>query len=103
MVVAGAMARCIQPVWPKPGGCSAARGRLAVHEPPSDGFCYCALHGATSLKLRSLVQSAIGRCPVALHREITNESEESVRRHSCRWMLHNSVPCCSERRARSGG
>src|SRR5262245_29269629 len=40
---------------------------------------------------------------VALQREITDESEESVCRHSCRWMLQSSVRRCSERRARSGG
>src|SRR6516225_7136582 len=49
------------------------------------------------------VLSASGRWPVALYREVTNESEQPIGRYSCRWMLHNSVRYCSERRARSGG
>ena len=57
--------------------------------------------------LRDTDKSSRLRCSMSLSRRFVpgdhNESEEPVRRHSCRWMLHNSVRCCSERRARSGG
>jgi hypothetical protein len=46
---------------------------------------------ATTFTLRFFVLSAIGRCPIALRREITNESEKLSRRHSSRRMLYHDV------------